>query len=224
MSPAVPRRAIIGFGLGFAILAANALIAYEAILSLREATRSVEDGLQVVEMLRSVSSAVADSEAGQRGYIISEKKEYLEDSTEVLRVADRRLNDIRALIGNDAAELAKIGSLQSSIATRTAEFEHTLVLLTNGDRRGALKAISTEGSRRNLEGSYDLFRQLSAKQDALFLQRTRQLQENSHFSLATQNIATFFGLLFLGLIYYLVYREITVRRQSGREAQDRGHP
>ena len=214
MSPAVPRRAIIGFGLGFAILAANALIAYQAILSLREVTRSVEDGLQVVELLRSVSSAVADSEAGQRGYIISERKEYLEDSTEVLRVADRRLHDIRALIGNDAAELAKIGSLQSSIGARTAEFEHTLALLTNGDRRGALKAISTQGSRRNLEGTYDLFRQLSAQQDALFMQRTRQLRENSHFSLATQNIATFFGLLFLGLIYYLVYREITVRRQT----------
>ncbi|HWM40869.1 MAG TPA: EAL domain-containing protein [Burkholderiales bacterium] len=214
MSPAISRRAIIGFGLGFAILAVNALIAYQAIVSLREATRSVEDGLQVVDLLRSVSSAVADSEAWQRGYIISEKKEYLEDSTEVLRVADRMLNDIRALIGNDAAEREKIGSLQSTIAARTAEFEHTLALLTNGDRRGALKAISTEGSRRNLEGTYELFTQLSAKQNALFTQRTRQLQENSHFSLATQYIATFFGLVFLGLIYYLVYREITVRRQT----------
>ena len=214
LSPAIPRRALIGFGLGFAILAVNALIAYQAIVSLREATRSVEDGLQVVELLRSVSSAVADSEAGQRGYIISEKKEYLEDSTEVLRVADRRLSDIRTLIGKDSADLAKIGSLQSSIAARTVEFEHTLALLTKGDRRGALKAISTEASRRNLEGTYDLFRQLSAKQDALFMQRTRQVQENSHFTLATQYIATFFGLLFLGLVYYLVYREITVRRQT----------
>jgi diguanylate cyclase (GGDEF)-like protein len=214
MSPAIPRRVIVGFGLGFAILAVNALIAYQTIVSLREATRSVEEGLQVAELLRSVSSAVAESEAGQRSYIISAKKDYLEDSTEVLRVADRRLNDIRALIGNDAAELQKIGSLQSSIAARTAEFEHTLALLTNGDRRGALKAISTEGSRRNLEGTYELFRQFSAKQNALFMQRTRQLQENSHFSLATQHIATFFGLVFLGLIYYLVYREITVRRQT----------
>jgi diguanylate cyclase (GGDEF)-like protein len=214
MSPAIPRRVIVGFGLGFAILAVNALIAYQTIVSLREATRSVEEGLQVAELLRSVSSAVAESEAGQRSYIISAKKDYLEDSTEVLRVADRRLNDIRALIGDDAAELQKIGSLQSSIAARTAEFEHTLALLTNGDRRGALKAISTEGSRRNLEGTYELFRQFSAKQNALFMQRTRQLQENSHFSLATQHIATFFGLVFLGLIYYLVYREITVRRQT----------
>ncbi len=214
MSPAIPRRVIIGFGLGFAILAVNALIAYQTTILLREATRSVEDGLQVVDLLRSVSAAVADSEAGQRSYIISQKKEYLENSSELLRVADRRLNDMRALIGNDAVELEKIGSVQSSIAARTAEFEHALKLLTNGDRRATLKAISTEASRRNLDDLYELFGQFRAKQGELFMQRTRQLQEHSRFSLATQYIATFFGLVFLGLIYYLVYREATVRRQT----------
>jgi diguanylate cyclase (GGDEF)-like protein len=214
MSPAIPRRVIIGFGLGFAILAVNALIAYQTTILLREATRSVEDGLQVVDLLRSVSSAVADSEAGQRSYIISQRKEYLENSSELLRVADRRLNDMRTLIGNDAVELEKIGSVQSSIAAHTAEFEHALKLLTNGDRRATLKAISTEASRRNLDDLYELFGQFRAKQGELFMQRTRQLQEHSRFSLATQYIATFFGLVFLGLIYYLVYREATVRRQT----------
>jgi diguanylate cyclase (GGDEF)-like protein len=214
MSPAIPRRVIIAFGLGFVVLAINALIAYRTIISLREATRSVEDGLRVVELLRSVSSAVADSEAGQRSYIISESEEYLEDSSELLRVADRLLNDIRPLVGNDAVDLVKISALQSSIAARAAEFEHALTLLKNADRRAALKAISTKESRRNLDHTYELFRQFRAKQDELFIQRTRQVEKHSRFSLATQSIATFFGLVFLGLIYYLVYREITVRRQT----------
>jgi diguanylate cyclase (GGDEF)-like protein len=214
MSPAIPRRVSIGFSLGFAILAVNALIAYQTIISLREATRSVEDGLQVVELLRSVSSAVADSEAGQRSYIITQRKEYLEDSSEMLRVADRRLNDIRTLVINHPVELEQIGSLQSSIAARTAAFEHALELLKNGDSRATLKAISTEESRRNVDDTYELLRQFKAKQGQLFTQRTRQVQEHSRFSLATQYIATFFGLAFLGLIYYLVYREITVRRQA----------
>jgi diguanylate cyclase (GGDEF)-like protein len=214
MSPGIPKRVIIGFSLGFAILAVNALIAYQTVSSLKQATRSVEEGLQVVELLRGVRSAVADSEAGQRSYIISERKEYLEHSGELLQVADRRLNDIRALIGDDAVELKRIDSLQSSIAARTAEFWNALELLENGDRRAALKAISTEESRRNLDHTYELFRQFRAKQGELFMQRTRQLQEHSRFSLATQYIATFFSLVFLGLIYYLVYREITVRRQT----------
>src|SRR5262245_38479897 len=214
MNPAVPRRVIVWFGLGCAVLAVNAGIAYLTIASLREATRSVEDGLRVVELLRSVSSAVADSEAGQRGYIISEKREYLERSSEALRNADRQLTEIRTLIGKDAADSGKVASLQSSIAARTAEFDRTLELLTKGDRPAALKAISTEGSRRNLEGAYQLFTQLRAKQADLFTQRTHQVQENSRFSLATQSVATLLGLVFLGLIYYLVYREILVRRQT----------
>jgi hypothetical protein len=35
MSPAIPRRVIIGFSAGLAILAVNALIAYQTIISLR---------------------------------------------------------------------------------------------------------------------------------------------------------------------------------------------
>jgi diguanylate cyclase (GGDEF)-like protein len=214
MSPAIPRKVVIGLGLGFAILAVNALIAYGTIVSLRGATRSVEDGLRVEELLRSANSAVADSEAGQRSYIINEKKEYLEYSRDALKVAHSGLNEIRALIGTDPADLKTIGSLQTSIAERTAEFDGTLALLLEGNKAAALRAISTEGSRRNLESTYDLFDQIKAKQGELLTRRTRQLQESSYFTLATQNIATVFGLLFLGLIYYLVYREITVRRQT----------
>ncbi|MGH8687042.1 MAG: putative bifunctional diguanylate cyclase/phosphodiesterase, partial [Burkholderiales bacterium] len=213
-SPAVPRRAVVGLGLGLAILAANALIAYQAIVSLKDATGSVDDGLQVMGLLRSVSSAVADSEAGQRSYIISEQKEYLERSAELLRAAGRKLDDIRALLGGDTAELENIDSLKASIAARAAEFEHTLALLTNGDRPGALAAISTPGSGQNLEAIYRLIGQFRANQDAHFTHRTRQVQEDSHFTLATQYIASFLGLVFLGLIYYLIYREITMRRQS----------
>jgi diguanylate cyclase (GGDEF)-like protein len=214
MSPAVPQRVVIGLVLGCAILAVNALIAYGTTVSLRDATRAVEDGLRVDELLRRANAAVADSEAGQRSYIISQKKEYLEYSRDALKLAHGGLNEIRSLVGADPDELKTIGSLQSSIAERTAEFDATLELLLNGDRAAALRAISTEASRRNLESAYELFDQIKVQQSELFTQRTRQLQESSYFSLVTQNIATVFGLLFLCLIYYLVSREMTMRRQT----------
>jgi diguanylate cyclase (GGDEF)-like protein len=214
MRPAIPQRVLVGLGLGCAILAVNALIAYGTTVSLRDATRAVEDGLRVDELLRRANTAVADSEAGQRSYIISQKKEYLEYSRDALKLAHGGLNEIRALAAADPAELKTIGSLQASIAERTAEFDATLELLMKGDRAAALRAISTEASRRNLESAYELFDQIKLKQGELFTQRTRQLQESSRFSLVTQNVATVFGLLFLCLIYYLVSREITMRRQT----------
>src|SRR5512146_2405610 len=159
MRPAISKRVMIGFGLGFLILAANALIAVQTVNSLRAAARAVEAGLQVTEMLRSVSSSVADSEAGQRGYIMTERKEYLEKSSDLLRGAGARLDDIRPLIGNDPDALGKISAMQSSIAARTAEFDEALRRLNGGDAQGSLKAISTEESGRNLGDIYTLFTQ-----------------------------------------------------------------
>src|SRR5688572_23770419 len=121
MRPAIPQRVLVGLGLGCAILAVNALIAYGTTVSLRDATRAVEDGLRVDELLRRANTAVADSEAGQRSYIISQKKEYLEYSRDALKLAHGGLNEIRALAAADPAELKTIGSLQASIAERTAE-------------------------------------------------------------------------------------------------------
>ena len=144
MIPGISRRVVVWFGLGLAVLAVNAVVAYHTIDSLRQATRSVAEGLQVAELLRGVSAAVADSEAGQRGYIISEKQEYLEHSSEVLRVADRRLSEIRALVGHDTVELEKIVSLQSSIAARTGEDLHTLADKRYGDCGDAVGELSAD--------------------------------------------------------------------------------
>ena len=214
MGAAIPRKVVIGLGVGLAILAINVLVAYNTIVSLRNATSSVEDGLEVVELLRSVNSAVADSQVGQRSYIIDQKEEHLEHAREALKRADSRLNEIRALIGTDAAGLEMIGSLQSAVTQRAAEFENTLALFLAEDKPAALRAISTEASRRNLESIYELLAQFRAKQGDLFMHRTRQVQEDARFSLMIQYVTSFLGLVFLGFIYYLAYKEMTVRRQT----------
>ena len=72
MSPAVPRKVIVGFSLGFAILAVNALIDYRSFVTLTEATDSVQEGLQTRDLLKGIRSAVVDSETGQRNYILTE--------------------------------------------------------------------------------------------------------------------------------------------------------
>jgi len=71
MNWAVPRKIVAGFGLGIAILIANALIDYRSFVTLREATESVQDGLRARDLLKEVRSAVSGSEAGQRNYILT---------------------------------------------------------------------------------------------------------------------------------------------------------
>lgn len=214
MISAIPKKIFAGFGLGVAILAANALIAVQTVVALTEATQAVEYGLRVKDLLKEVKSAVSSSEAGQRNYIITEKKDYLERSLESLKATASQLNEIRELVSDDSTEAEKTNLLQSLIGARSVQFESALDQLRKGNKTAAFHAVTTEAAKKTLESTDRLFDEFSASQGALFARRTEELQKSSHFSLVTFYVATFCGLLLLGLVYYLVYRDIAERRQA----------
>ena len=214
MSPAIPRKIIIGFGLGIAILAVNALIAVRTVVTLTEATQAVADGLRVRDLLKEVRSVVSGSESGQRNYIISGNKDYLERSLKSLNSTESHLNDILELVDGDSAEAEKTRQLQSLIGARAALFEDALGHFQNGKNAAALQSMATEAGRQTLDRTDELFDQFGASQAALFARRTEELRTSSRFSLVTFYVATFCGLILLGLVYYLVYRDITERRQA----------
>lgn len=185
MNPAIPKKLIAGFGLGIAILAVNALIAVQSLVTLTEATQAVEDGVRIRDLLKEIRSAVASSETGQRSYIITEKRDYLENSLKLLKSTRSQLTEVLELVENDSTEVEKTKLLQSLIEARTAEFEGALAHLQNGGKAAALRAITTDKGKQTLVSSDELFDQFGASQGALFARRTGELQESSHFSLVT---------------------------------------
>ena len=214
MNSTIPKKVIAGFGLGLAILAANALIAVQTVVTLTEATQAVENGVRVRDLLKEVRSAVSSSETGQRNYIITENKDYLEHSLKLLKSTESQLSEILGLVGNDSAEVGKTNQLRSLIGARAAQFEGALDYLQNGNKAAALHALTTGEGKRTLESTDESFDQFGESQGALFARRTEDLQKSSHVSLVTFYIATFCGLILLGLVYYLVYRDIAERRQA----------
>src|SRR5262245_57722408 len=107
MSPAFPRKIIIGFGLGVALLAINAAIAVQVVVSLTEATQAVADGMRVRDLLKETRSVVASSETGQRNYILTGNREYLELALKSLKSTEDQLNEILDLVDGDSTEAEK---------------------------------------------------------------------------------------------------------------------
>ncbi len=214
MNPAVPRKVIIWFGLGIAILVVNAFIAGRAVVTLTEASQAVEHGLQVRDLLREVRSTVISSETGQRNYIITGNADYLEHSLKLLNSTENQVNEVQGLVENDSSELEKSELLQSLIRARTAEFESTLDYSRKGAKTAALKAITTEEGKYTRERIDQLLAEFAASQGGLLARQTEELRESSQFSLVTFYVATSFGLIFLGLLCYFVYRDIAERRRA----------
>jgi len=213
MNWAVPRKIVAGFGLGIAILIANALIDYRSFVTLREATESVQDGLRARDLLKEVRSAVSGSEAGQRNYILTENRDYLESSLKILKSTQGAMSELLERVSN-AEEIDKTKQLQSLIAARVAQFEGALGDVQAGRKAAALHAMTAPESKRILNSTDGLFEQFSALQAALFEHRTEDLQKSSRRALMSFYVATFCGLILLGVVYYLVYRDIEKRRQA----------
>jgi diguanylate cyclase (GGDEF)-like protein len=214
MSPAIPRKIIVGFSLVVAILAVNALIAVQSVITLTETTQAVADGLRVRDLLKEAKSVVSSSETGQRNYILTGNKDYLEHSLKSLKATESQLEEILDLVDSDSTEAEKTRLLQSLIGARAALFESALDHLQKGRKAAALQAMTTEAGRQNLNNTDELFDQFSTSQGALFARRTDELQKSSSFSLVTFYVATFCGLVLLGLLCYFVYRDIAERRRA----------
>jgi diguanylate cyclase (GGDEF)-like protein len=214
INPAIPKRIIVGFGVAFAILAVNALVDYRSFVTLTDATDSVQDGLQTRDLLKGIRSAVAASETGQRNYILTENKDHLESSLDLLKSARMSLNELLEAVNRDPQEVDKARQLQSLLAARVAQFEGALEPLTQKKKAAALQVLTSAEGRQILERADEVFAQLNESQGALFERRIRELQQSARFALVTFYIATFCGLVLLGLLYYLVYRDIAERRRA----------
>jgi diguanylate cyclase (GGDEF)-like protein len=214
MNPAIPKRIIVGFGVAFAILAVNALVDYRSFVTLTDATDSVQDGLQTRDLLKGIRSAVAASETGQRNYILTENKDHLESSLDLLKSARMSLNELLEAVNRDPQEVDKARQLQSLLAARVAQFEGALEPLTHKKKAAALQVLTSAEGRQILERADEVFAQFNESQGALFERRIRELQQSARFALVTFYIATFCGLVLLGLLYYLVYRDIAERRRA----------
>lgn len=214
MNPAIPKKIIMGFSIGFGVLVVNALIDYQSFATLTGATDSVQDGMQTRDLLKGIRSAVAVSETGQRNYILTGDKEPLEISLKGLKAAEGALHALLETVNRDAGEVDKVRHLQSLLAARSAQFEEALDYVQQGSKAAAFQAVASTKGKQVLESTDEVFAQLNESQGLLFEQRIAELQQSARFALVTFYVATFCGLALLGLLYFLVYRDIAERRRT----------
>src|SRR5687767_554565 len=185
MNPAIPRKIIIGFGLGLGVLAANALVDYRSFVTLTEATDSVQDGMQTRDLLKGIRLALSDSEAGQRNYILTGNREHLEIALKVLKSAESSVNELAEAVDRDAEEVDKARQLGSLLAARSVQFEDAIGQLQQGKKAAALQAVASAEGKRVLENTDKVFEQFSDSQGALFERRIAELQQSARSTLVT---------------------------------------
>jgi len=140
-----------------ALIAAAALILFVGFAALREQQRTLEaadwsrHALQVVRQVDAVLQRVTDAETGQRGYILTGDRAYLEPYQRALKSLPRSLKRLRKLTLDNPLQQARIDRVEQLIATKLEELRLTMAMRDAGDETGMWDTIRSGLGKRYMD-------------------------------------------------------------------------
>jgi PAS domain S-box-containing protein len=152
------------FALLFAVLLimAAGAAAMLQFLRTREAAELTGHTLQVLTRLDAVLQHVIEAETGQRGYLLTGDRAYLEPYEIAVKDLPAELSRLRTAIADDPEQLARLDELEPIVQARLTELESAIHLRNLSGEAAALEVVRTNYGRSAMN---DLRRRINEMRD-----------------------------------------------------------
>jgi signal transduction histidine kinase len=191
---------------------------------LGEANQQIATSTEAQGILSELLALVIDAETSQRGFLMTERHEYLEPYVVSLPQINPKLTRLRAATHGSPAIRARVDHIGELISERFSELDASLVLYRSRGQKAALELVRTDFGRRSMDR---LRREADAVQLALrtdLIQRHRSWNQDVAFSRLGLAIIAGLNVALLLLAYVQARRDILQReRQRHSLVEQRRH-
>lgn len=201
-----------GFGLASAILILIGVVSYQQTTMFIETSNQVRKTEEKINKLEELLSQIKDAETGQRGYILTGNKAYLQPYKSALAKID--IAELKNLTADNAMQQSQIETLKPLIAAKLNELQKTIDLRQSQGFDAALQVIRTNQGKNFIDYITNIVREIENEEKGRLQQQlklAKVIAKNTIFTLAIAICLTF---LILIILYYLIYREITERKRT----------
>lgn len=132
-----------GLGLALAILVLLGWLTYRDIAAARAAAQEVDHTYTVLQKLDEVFSALKDAETGQRGYVITGEKGYLEPYYKAIADFNRRLSALRDLTRGNPRQQKMLDGIELVMRKKLAVLKETIETRRAKGHRAAARIVET---------------------------------------------------------------------------------
>lgn len=212
------RRLAFLCALSVALLALNGLIFYQSVRTIVDHDQAVRHSQDVLSALENLLTSLDDAETGERGYIITGDRSYLQPYSAALGRIDPQIARLASLTAGDARQQDSVQSLRVLVAAKLSELQLGISNVQRATDPVARFTLSDQD--RYL---MDQLRALiaSMKSDALATLDARSAQARSatDAALAGLIIATVAGMALIAGIFALIWRDIARRARAMEERE-----
>ena len=142
------RPILLSFGLASTALVMGVLLLLERKggTAAAESFEWVSRTLEVQRELATVEARMSEAEAGQRGFLLTERPSFLAPYTSATADVRNRLANLRRLLSGNSAQLRRLLIIESLSRAKLSELDSTIKLANSGKREQALGTVKTARS------------------------------------------------------------------------------
>jgi len=208
----------IGLGLSLLLLFISSLASYISITNLVKSSKMVSHSNQVITNLEEIISALKDAETGQRGYLLTGDKLFLEPYTGAKSKAVVLLDDVDAQTVDNPFQQQSIKKLRVIVENRLNIIEKTIVLKGAG---GTVSVGDLLTGKEYMDDARTVIKAMETEEKTLLAKRTADQNKLAGYTPALIIFAAALAILITFFFYRRVSSDFNTRIQLQQELQDK---
>ena len=213
---ALTARRLLGLTLILLLILANAIVSYRSVRRVALNNQRVLKTTQIIAEMQGLLSTMQNAEAGQRGYIITGRDDYLEPYNEALIEVGTHQKTLRSLV-EDPIVAQQLPQLDKQIDGRLSSLKETIALRRTRGLEAAQARIVTGEGKRKMDEIHRTVESMNARERILLEDGKEQSNQSVRLGQLAFVVALGLNLLFLSGFYLLNRREETRREKAAAQ-------
>ena len=220
MSVSTENKIRAGFGLALGLLL---LVAAASYLSAKKSARAFQAAANtdhVMEELERVLLATLNVETASRGYAATASQPFLEPFDEGQTMAQRSLTRLRALIGSDAAQQARLGRIEGLISQNISRSRDLIQTRQNRGLEAAVVKLTTGEGKEVVDEIRKTIAEMERVEGQLLKEITRGAEGSARATMEIAIAGALLAVIMVGTAGFVVRHDFE-RRQRAEQERDR---
>jgi PAS domain S-box-containing protein len=210
-----------GFGALVAVLVVSGGMAYRNTRTLRENALWVGQAQQVIDALQTCLTTLVDAETGQRGYLITNDRHYLEPYTAAMGQVRQDLQRLQDLMRYHPDQEHQFQNLEAVAELKLDELQRTIALQER-DPAAARRAVRSHLGKNLMDDLRGQIRGLISAERIQLAQREHHSRDSYRVAIQSGSIFALLGLALLTGLLFQVLRHLRERARHEAALEERG--
>ncbi|HEY3634121.1 MAG TPA: PAS domain S-box protein, partial [Caldimonas sp.] len=200
--------------IGVALLVGNLALSVYHTKQLRDESAAVQRSTELLLALDNVLSLAVDAETGQRGYVITGKKEYLAPYRAAVGSIHAQMDALERLVGDDPVQQRLMADVRRRVGAKLGELEVTIALRDRSGFDLARDAIVLGAGHVEMEALRATAAQMAAHETTRLLAREQAAKRTYWAALLGEGVAAAAAVAVLIGLSLLLARHLRARDRT----------